>query len=125
VSSGVAALGDAASEYRALVAEALGGEPEFESQFGEIATTQIAELDVLELVPDPFVGIGFGRIAGQLLQVEPGGRALREKVRHGLGPVDGCAIPDHEQRARLVVEQMAQEADHLGAAERLLADLHQ
>jgi hypothetical protein len=80
---------------------------------------------MLEIVPNPFIGVEFGRVTRQLLQLEAGGGTLGEKVFDGLGAVDRGAIPDYEQRPREMAEQVAQEADHLGTAERLLPDLHE
>ena len=107
------------------MAEPLGRELEFEVQFGQVAAAQVAKFDMLEIVPNPFIGVEFGCVARQLLQLEAGGGTLGEKVFDGLSAVDRGAIPDYEQRPREMAEQVAQEADHLRAAERLLPDLHE
>jgi hypothetical protein len=43
-----------------LVAQALERQPQFEPEFREIVAADISQFAVLEIVPDPFVGIEFG-----------------------------------------------------------------
>src|SRR3954466_12470966 len=85
---GVPALRDAAAENVALVAEPLDGQAQFDPQLVQIGTAEVAELDLLEIVPHPLIGIEFGRIAGELLQLEPGGGPLGQEVFHRLRAVD-------------------------------------
>jgi len=108
-----------------LVAEALDRQPQFEAEFCEIVTADIAQLEALEIVPDPFVGIEFGRVAGELLEVQPRRRPLRQEVAHDLRTVDRGAIPNHQQLAGLVAQQVLEKADDIRAAERTLLHLQE
>lgn len=119
----VTALGDAAAEHVALVAEPLDGEAQLAAQLAQIGTAEVAEFDVLEVVPDPLVRIEVRRVAGQLLQLEPRRGALREEVLDGLGAMDRRSIPDHEQLPRNLAQQMLQKLNDLRAAQRALTAL--
>lgn len=96
----IPALRDAAAEDLALVAKPLDGQAQFEPQLVQIGTAEVAQFDVLEIVPDALVGIQVRGVARQLLQLEPRRRPLRQEVLNGLGAMDRRPIPDHEQLAR-------------------------
>jgi len=97
---GVPALRDAAAEDLALVAEPLDGQAQFQAQVVQIGAAEVAQFDVLEIVPNALVGIQVRGVARQLLQLEPRRTALRQEVLDGLSAVDRRPIPDHEQPAR-------------------------
>jgi hypothetical protein len=121
----VSTLRDAAAEDRALVAEPLDSQPQLQSEFGEIGAAEVAEFDVLEIVPDTLVRIQIRGVARQLLQLEARRRALCQEVLDGPRAMDRRPIPDHEQLARNLAQQVLQELDDLGAPERPLADLEE
>ena len=121
----VAALGDAATEDLALVAEPLDGQAQFKPQLVQIGAAEVAQLDVLEIVPDALVGIQVRGVARQLRQLEARRRALRQEVLDGLSAMDRRPIPDHEHLARNLAQQMAQKLDDLGTPKRALADLEE
>src|SRR5215212_2946141 len=125
VRGGVPALGDAAAEDLALVAEPLDGQAQFEPQLVQIGAAEVAQFDVLEIVPDALVRIQVRGVAGQLLQLEARRGSLRQEVLDGPGAMDRRPIPDHEQLARNLAEEMLQKLDDLGAPKRALADLEQ
>ncbi len=125
VQGDVAALRDAAAQDVALVAEPLDGQAQFESELGEIGAAQVTQLDMLQIVPDAFVGIEFRGVAWELLQLQSGGGPLRQEVFDRLRAVNGRPVPDDEQRARNLAQQMAQELHDCRAAEGALADLQQ
>jgi hypothetical protein len=111
----IAALGDAALEDVAFVAQPLFGAPQGELKLGEVLATDVAQLTALQLRPDPLDGIEIGRVAGELLQMDPLGRATGQEVLDGLAAVNGSPIPDDEELARDRAQEHAQETDHLGA----------
>jgi hypothetical protein len=121
----VPALGDAAAEDLVLVAQPLDGQPQFQAELRKIGAAQVAEFDVLEIVPHPLSGIEFGRLAGELFQREPGGGPLGQEVFPQLRAVDRGPVPDDQQRPRPVPQQMAQKSHDLRTAERALAYLEQ
>jgi hypothetical protein len=108
-----------------LVAEALDRQAQFEAQFREIVTADITQFAVLEIVPDSFVRIQFGRVAGELLEVQPRGSPLRQEVAYDLRAVDRGSIPNDQQLAGLVAQQVLQEADDIRTAERTLLHLQE
>ena len=121
----VPALRDAAAEDVALVAEPLDSQAQFEPQRVQIGAAEVAQFDVLEIVPDALVGIQVRGVARQLLQLEPRRGPLRQEVLDGLGAMDRRPIPDHEQLARNLAQQMLEKLDDLGAPKRALADLEE
>ena len=125
VRGSVPALRDAATEDLALVAKPLDGQAQFEPQLGQIGAAEVAEFDVLEIVPDALVGIQVRGVARQLLQLEARRGPLRQEVFDGPGAMDRRPIPDHEQFARNLAQEMLQKLDDLGAPKRALTDLEQ
>jgi hypothetical protein len=121
----VAALRDAAPEDMRLAPQAPHGQLQLDLQFVQIGAAEVAEFDVLEIVPDALVRVEVRRVAGQLLQVEAGGGPLSEEVLDRPGAVDGRPIPEHQELPGEVPQQVLQEADHRGAPERLPALLDQ
>ena len=121
----VPALHDAAAEDLALVTEPLDGQSQFEPQVVQIGAAEVAQFDVLEIVPDALVGIQVRGVARQLRQLEAGRRALRQEVLDGLSAMDRRPIPDHEHLARNLAQEMLQKLDDLRAPKRPLADLEE
>src|SRR4051794_36591855 len=122
---GVPALRDAAAENVALVAEPLDGQAQFDPQLVQIGTAEVAQFDVLEIVPDALVRVEVRGVARQLLQLEARRRALRQEVLDGLRAMDRRPIPNHKQLARNLAQEMLQKLDDRGAPERPLADLEE
>src|SRR3954453_11400731 len=97
---GVPALRDAAAENVALVAEPLDGQAQFKPQLVQIGAAEVAQFDVLEIVPDALVRIQVRGVARQLLQLEARRGLLCQEVLDRPGAMDRRPIPDHEQLAR-------------------------
>ena len=114
-----AALDDAAAEYLRLAPESLHGQVQLDAQLVQIRAAEVAEFDVLEIVPDALIRVEIRCVAGQLLQVETRGGPLGEEVFDRLGPMDRRAVPDHQERPREVAQQVSQEADNRRAPESL------
>ncbi len=106
-----------------LLAEPLARGAELPSRLREIRTAEIAHLHALEVPPNPLLGIDLWRVAGEALQVNPRSRTLAEELLDCLAAVDRRTIPDDQQLARDVTQQMLQEANDLGAPDRRLVDL--
>src|SRR5438270_679726 len=86
----------------------------------QITTTDIPQLDVFEVGPDPLIGVEIKRIARQRLQMDALCPALPQELLDHLAAMNGRAIPEDQERARQVTEQMPQEDDHLLAMEGYL-----
>jgi hypothetical protein len=109
----------------ALVAQALDRQAQLEPQFCEVVAADIAQFKVLEIVPDSFVRIQRGRVAGKLLEVQPRRGPLRQEVAHDLRAVDRSAIPNDQQLTGLLAQQVLEKVDDIGALERALLHLEQ
>ena len=88
-------------------------------------TTHVAQLHLLEIVPNALVGIELGGVARQPLQVEARRASLSEEILDRLAPVDRSAVPEDGQLAWDMAEQMAQEAHDIGTAEGARLDLQE
>ena len=63
-------------------------------------TDNILQLHPLQVVPDPLIRVQLGSIGGQLLQIDSLPSRASQKGFDFLAPVDGVAIPDHQQPHR-------------------------
>src|SRR5258708_10757500 len=120
----VTTLCDACPQDRALMAQALVASTKRHTQIEEIGAAAVAQFDPLEIVPQPFDRIEFGRVAGQLLQVQACGRTAGEVVLDGMGAMKWCAVQDDEELAADLTQQPAQEAHDIGAAIGMVLRLH-
>jgi len=118
----MACLLDAALNDVALVPEAGNRPAQLPLELGEITTADIPQLDVFEVVPNALVGVQIRRIAGQLLQMDAFCPALPQELLDHLAAVNGRAIPEDQELAREMPEQMPQEDDHLLSMEGCLPD---
>ena len=121
----VAALPDAALDDGPPVTKTSGGEAEVVSQVGEAQAADVAQLDVLEVAPDALVRVQIGGVAGELFQADALSSAAREEVLDRLAAMDGSTIPEHQELAGDVAEQVLEEADDVGALVGVLLHQHQ
>lgn len=89
----------------------------------QIPAAEVSHLHSFGVAPDSLFRIDLGCMAGEALQMDPLRRAFAQELLDKCAAVDGCSIPDGEQRARNMAEQVLQETDHLHARDRLLMDL--
>lgn len=106
-----------------LGAQALLGQPHLLGQLRQVVTTDVAQLDPFEVVPDPLVRVEVRRIAGQLLQMQAMGGAVAQEVFDDVAAVDRRPIPDHGDVAGDLVEQRAQESHHPAGVIRLFLEV--
>ena len=121
----VAAVVSTGADDPPFVAEASGGTAEFAPQVRQVAAAEVPQLDPLEVVPDALVRVQLRRVAWELLQVQPLGPAVGQEVFDRLAAVDRRAIPDHQQLAGDLPQQVLQEADHVQALEGVVLDQQQ
>ena len=107
------------------MAEPLNRQAQFEPEFRQIVAADVAQFKVLEIVPDPFVRIQFRGVARELLEVQPRGGPLGQEVAHRLRAVDRSAIPNDQQLAWDLAEQVLEKADNIWAPEGALLHLEQ
>lgn len=118
-------MAEAGGETVGLAAQATNGEVQLPAQLVEVATAAVLQLTALEQVPDAFVRIEFRSVGGQAFEVQPLSGALREELLHRLAAMDRRAIPNHEQLAAHLPQQLAEKADDRGSAKGLLLDVRE
>jgi hypothetical protein len=107
------------------VSEAGSGEAKVASEMGEGLTADVAQLHVLEIVPDALVWIEVWSVARKLLQADALGAAVCQEVLDRLATVDRRAVPDDQELAGDVAQQMLEEADDVRALVGVLLHVHQ
>ena len=83
-----------------------------------MGTAQVAQFDILELMPDAFDGIQFWGIARQGLPVNGFGTSVSQEGFDLGGPMDRRAIPDDQQLLCDMVQQVFQKQLTLLSAQR-------
>lgn len=96
------------------------GFAQFIVNFRQVMATQVLEFDVLQILPDALSWVQIGRVAGQTLQMNVLGSALRQEVFDHLPMMGGQAIPDDEQLALDVAQQVTQETDDIRTFESVV-----
>lgn len=107
------------------MAKASGGEAKLASELAKGRAADVAEFDALEVVPDTLIRIELWGVARQALQLEAAGAAVSEEVFDGLTAMDRRAIPDDQELAGDVAEQVLEEAHDIGACVRPFLHQHQ
>lgn len=118
----VARLVEATVDDVVLVAEPSGGQAQCSVQMAQGGTAQIPQLDPFQVVPDALIGIQIRRVAWQDLKLEACRATGRQERLHRLAMMDGSTVPDHQQLARDVTQQVLQEPNHLRTPNRTLVD---
>jgi hypothetical protein len=96
------------------------GTAEFAAQVRDIEATHVAQLDAFELLPEPLARIEFGSIGRQTLHMQPLCCPIREELSDGMATVDGSAIPDDDQAAGNLAQQVFQEGHHVRRVDRVV-----
>jgi hypothetical protein len=109
----------------ALVPQAGGGAAELAFELGQVAAAPVAQLDLFQVAPDPLVRVRVRGVTGQGFEVQAPGRAVGQEVLDDLAPMDRGAIPDDQELAREVAQQVPEEAHHVRALEGAGQDLQQ
>src|SRR5919199_2377598 len=85
---------DEAPNHVRFAPQACDSQAEFMSQFVLSMAGDIAQLDMLEIVPDTFVRVQVRRIARHLFQEQPLGATSSQEGLDALVAVDRSTIPD-------------------------------
>ena len=113
-------MGSASPKGLATVPQPSQGEAALDPQLPERLADQILEFAPLEQVPEPIRGIEVRGIGRQALHLEPlAGLGLEEGFDR-LGVMDRGTVPEDEQLAGNMVEEMAQEAHDGRTADRFI-----
>ena len=93
------------------------------SLLGQIVATHVRQLDLLEMPPDSFLRIGLRSVAREPLAVNPASRTGGEELLDDATPVDRRSVPDDEQLARDMAQEMAEKAHDVGTPDPMLVHL--
>jgi hypothetical protein len=85
------------SDGAGFPAKAFDGLPEFSTEMRPIGATDIAQLDSLQVRPEPFAGVQLRGIGGQTLQVESISRPRAQARGDGVTAMNRGAIPNDHQ----------------------------
>jgi hypothetical protein len=85
----------------------------FLRQMGDVETAHVAKLNAFQLLPEPFAGVQLGGIGGQALQVQALCRTPRQELLDDTAAMDRCPIPDEDQAAGHLAQQVLQKPDHV------------
>jgi hypothetical protein len=107
------------------VAEAAGSKAKVVPEMGEVLTADIAQFDALEVVPDALVRVEVRGIAGELLEADAAGAALSQEVLDRLAAMDRRAVPNDQQLAGDVAQQMLEEAHDIRARVGVILHEHE
>jgi hypothetical protein len=77
---------------------------------------------MLQVTPNEFRRVQFGRVGGQVIQVDSLTQRPDE-LPHGATAVNAGTVPDNQQPPRQMTQQMTQKLDHLGAANPAVEEL--
>lgn len=95
------------------------------SEMGEVLAANVAQFDPLEVVPDALVRIEVWGVAGELLQADAVGSTLGQEVLDRLATMDGSTIPDDQELAGNMSEQVLEEADDIRTLVRVVLHAHE
>lgn len=82
------------------------------AQLAQRRTAHIPQFGTLERAPNPFIWVQLGRIARQAFQMYPFCGLLSQERFDRLAVVDRCIIPEKEQLARQMPQQMLEQPYH-------------
>ena len=88
------------------------GEAEFPAEFSQILAAAVPEFNALEVVPDTLVGIEVRGIGWQACEMEPLRCTASEEVLDRLAAMDWCTVPDDEQVAWNLAQELPEESHH-------------
>src|SRR5881227_2818202 len=91
----------------------------------ETLAADVTQLDALEVLPDALIRVEVRGVAGELLQADAAGAALGQEVLDRLAAMDGSAIPDDQELAGDVAQEVLQEADDVRALVGMVLHQHE
>lgn len=97
--------------------------PELLAEFAKISAAEVSHLNTLDMAPNPLFGIKLGSISWKPLQVDTSSCSLTQELLDQLASVNHGPIPDNEQFARNVAQQMFEEGDHFRALDCMFVGL--
>ena len=89
-------------------------------QMREIEAAHIAQLDAFELCPQALARVQFGGIRREALQVNSSRGAMRQELLDDVTAVNGGAIPDDDQAAGNLAQEVLQKGDDITRVHRVI-----
>jgi hypothetical protein len=89
------------------------GIAEFAAEMGQIGTADIAELDSLQVCPEALTRVQLRGLGWQALHVESRRRPMSQERFDGVAAVNWRSIPDDDQAAGHLPQQMLKKGDHI------------
>lgn len=90
-------------------------------EFTQVFGGEVSQLHVLEVTPEPLVGVEFRGVGRQGFDGKAGAMLI-DKVLHGFGFVGVEIVPDKNDMSANMAKQMAQEDQDLGRCDTSPAD---
>ena len=118
-------MGDASADDVFLVTETSRCRSQVVVEFLQIGAADVAQLHTFEIGPDALIGVEVWRIARQLLQSPPLGAAVCQKVFDRPTAMNRRSVPNHQDLARQMTKQVAEELHHVWTAESVVLHLQQ
>src|SRR3990172_210948 len=116
---------EASQDDLRFVAQTRRGFTQFIAQFVQIMTTQVLHLNLFQIAPDAFIGVQVRGVGGQLFQMKTLSGALPQEIFDRLTAMSRQSIPDKEQFAAHMMQQMFQKTDNRRPGESHLLDHHE
>ena len=85
----------------------------------QVSANHVLQFDPFQVSPDPFIRVQLWSTPGQLLQPEPLGRPLGQVRLDRPATVDRRTVPNHQQLAGYLSEQLFQEPDDVNPLVRV------
>jgi hypothetical protein len=94
-------------------------------EIGQVRAADVSQFEVFEVRPDALVRVEIGSATGRSLEAQALRRTFGQKGLDSLTAMNRRAVPNHQQLAGKVSQQMLEEVDELGAAERVILHTQQ
>ena len=89
----------------------------FHMQLLQVKASQVAQLDLFQVLPQPFHRVEVRRVRRQRLQVDSPAGLVRQECLDLGPPVDRRPVPDHQDAARNLANQVCEERDAMQPVE--------
>ena len=89
-----------------LMTQPSGSLAKFRAQVVEVQATDVSEFDILEIAPDAFIGVQVRGVARQAFKMDALCGALAQELAHGGAMMSRQAIPDDQEFAGDMPQQM-------------------
>ena len=109
---------DAGAQHIGLAQQPPNRRPELPAQLFQVSANHVPQFHPFQVAPHPLVRVQLRGVAGQLLQPDAPGRALTQPLlhrpaAHRPAAMDGCPVPNHQQLARYLFQQLFQKPDYV------------